>query len=82
MPSVDVTPLPEDYGSTTVALPPNRREEKRREENTLSTISWLGIYDGKGTGELSAYHRLITRGTGVEGKTYGWATEIRPVEEA
>lgn len=43
-------------------------------------ISWLGIYDGKGIGALSAYHRLITRGMGVEGRIYGWATEIRPIE--
>ena len=29
----DLAPLPEDYGSTTVELPPKRREEKRREKN-------------------------------------------------
>lgn len=29
-------PLPEDYGSPTAPLPPKRREEKRREENTAT----------------------------------------------
>lgn len=39
------TPLPYDYGSTTVVLPPKRREEKRIEEKRIPPISPTGDTD-------------------------------------
>jgi len=39
---------PEDYGRTTVGLPPNRREVKLREENSLSTPEAVDGDNGQG----------------------------------
>ena len=41
--------------------------------------SWLGIYEEPAS---TGQHKLHTRGRGIEPKQYGWAAEIRPIEEA